>query len=132
MAAAKKRVRRKRRKLSPEELTQICLDCGAKCCRYFALQIDEPDSDKEYEKVRWYLAHENTWVFVDEGKWYLLVNNKCRYLGQDLLCTVYDRRPDICRKHNQKNCERDSDIFYDIIFKSMEEFEQWLEDEGLV
>ncbi len=117
-------------KLSEKELTKMCIDCGSKCCKYLALEIDYPDCPDEYEKVRWYLIHENSWVFIDDDKWYLLINNKCRFLGDDGLCNYYDRRPEICREHNQKDCESDSAIFYDELFKSVEEFEKFLEENG--
>ena len=122
MCAAKK----KQKKPSVDKLARQCVECGARCCRYFALEIDEPDCREEYEKIRWYLAHEKTWVFTDDGTWYLMVLNPCAYLGEDNLCTIYDRRPRICREHSHDNCERDSDLFYDELFTSMEEFERWL------
>ncbi|RLD10555.1 MAG: YkgJ family cysteine cluster protein [Chlamydiae bacterium] len=123
-------LKKKKRKLSPEELTEMCIECGAKCCKYFSLEIDEPDCPDEYEDVRWYLCHENTWVFIDEGKWYLYLNNKCRYLDKNNLCSIYDKRPLICRKHNQKDCEINSDIFYDVLFKNIDDFEKYLELKG--
>jgi len=121
---------KKKRKLSDEELTEICTNCGAKCCKYFALEIDEPDCQDEYEDVRWYLCHENTWVFIDDGKWYLYLHNKCRYLDDNNLCTIYDSRPKICREHNQVDCEIDSDVFYDVLFKSQDDFLKYLELQG--
>ena len=78
--------RGKKKKLNTEELTQMCVACGAKCCTYFALEIDKANNPVEYEKVRWYLAHTKTWVFTDDGKWYLMVLNECEYLGPDKLC----------------------------------------------
>ena len=108
----------------------MCVDCGARCCKYYALEIDEADCPEEYEKIRWYLAHENTWVFIDSDKWYLLVNNKCRFLGRDSMCTIYDRRPSVCRDHDRTDCERDDSPFYDVLFKGMKEFEAYLEDIG--
>jgi len=125
-----KKKKKHKKKIDAEELTRMCVSCGAKCCTYFALEIDKADSSEEYEKVRWYLAHTKTWVFTDEDKWYLMVLNECEYLGEDKLCTDYENRPAICREHIQTNCERDDDIFYDELFKTTKEFENWLEIKG--
>ena len=119
-----------KRKLLTKELTEMCTMCGAKCCKYFSLEIDEPDCEAEYEDVRWYLCHEKTWVFIDEDKWYLYLMNKCRYLDENNLCSIYDKRPKICRQHDQKDCEIESDIFYDILFKNIDDFEKFLEMNG--
>jgi uncharacterized protein len=54
-----------------------CRECEAKCCKYFALQIDTPKRKSDFENIRWYLAHENVSVFVDKRKWFLNVDNKC-------------------------------------------------------
>jgi hypothetical protein len=126
----KKKKKKKKKKISAGKLTEICVSCGAKCCTYFALEIDEPDCPEEYEKIRWYLAHTKTWVFTDDGKWYLMVLNECEYLGDDMLCTNYENRPAICRDHTQDNCERKSDNFYDELFKTTRDFEDWLEVKG--
>ena len=115
-----------KRKLSDEELTEMCNSCGAKCCKYFSLEIDVPDCEDEFEDIRWYLCHEKTWVFIDEEKWYLYLMNKCRYLDKNNLCTIYDKRPRICREHNQKDCEIESDVFYDVLFKNIDDFEKFV------
>jgi len=82
-----------------------CEGCGGKCCRYFALQIDTPTEKRDFEDIRWYLCHENTKVFVEEGAWYLEVQNVCRYLDESGRCAKYKRRPTICREHAPANCE---------------------------
>ena len=121
-----KKKKKKKKKINSEDLTRMCVACGAKCCSYFALEIDLPDCPKEYEKIRWYLAHKKTWVFTDDGKWYLMVLNECEYLGDNMLCADYKNRPAICREHTQENCECDTDVFYDDLFKTTREFENWL------
>ncbi|MFP4052523.1 MAG: YkgJ family cysteine cluster protein, partial [Phycisphaerae bacterium] len=65
-------------------MTDQCAKCNGKCCRYFCLQIDEPDTYEEFEDVRWYLCHEDVSVHIDdEGDWYLSVMNACCFLDQD-------------------------------------------------
>ena len=41
----------------------LCQYCTAKCCRYFALPIETPESLEDWEFVRWYLLHEGATVF---------------------------------------------------------------------
>src|SRR5688500_14258599 len=85
--------------------TVLCEHCPAKCCRYFALPIDEPSEYTDYEFIRWFLLHEHATVFVEDGTWYLLVHTKCKHLGADNRCGIYATRPQICRDYSTENCE---------------------------
>jgi len=81
-------------------------NCKGLCCRYFALPIEPPQDWDDYDDIRWYLAHENVTVFVEDGDWYLNVKNKCRYLSEkDYSCQTYDKRPNICRQYNPGNSD---------------------------
>jgi uncharacterized protein len=108
-------------------VTASCKKCTGLCCRYFALQLDTPQDWDEFDDIRWYLSHENTTVFVEEGKWYLNVLNKCRYLSEkDYRCTNYEIRPKICRKYDTDGCDLTGDGYeYEMQFlndKQMEEY----------
>ena len=51
----------------------LCEYCTAKCCHYFALPIDTPETPEDFDFIRWYLLHERASVFLDEGdgtSWY--------------------------------------------------------------
>lgn len=82
-----------------------CSKCNARCCKYFALEIDRPESRNDFENIRWYISHEKTSVFIERGKWFLNVKNRCRYLDVDNRCTVYENRPAICRRLDTNGCE---------------------------
>ena len=58
----------------------LCEYCSAKCCRYFAMPIETPDSFEDMEFIRWYLLHEQASVFKEDDDWYLLVHTKCKHL----------------------------------------------------
>ncbi len=104
-----------------------CTKCDAKCCRYFALQIDTPKSKSDFENIRWYLAHKGVSVFIEKRKWYLDIANECRYLTKDHRCRVYDKRPLVCREHSPGTCELVSgDFGHDRAFRNMEEFDRYL------
>ena len=109
-------------------LATYCPQCDAACCKYFAFEIDEPEDEEELDKVFWFLVHEGATVFVDEGKWYLQISNKCRYLAPDGRCGIYEKRPQVCREYGlgedgEPNCEfTGHDYGYDMEFKTPEAF----------
>jgi Fe-S-cluster containining protein len=105
----------------------LCDHCTAKCCRYFALPIDTPDSREELEYIRWYLLHERATVFVEEETWYLLVHTVCRHLQDDHRCGIYDTRPQICRDYSTKECEYEDEWTYDKYFETPEQIYEYME-----
>lgn len=99
-----------------------CATClPAKCCTYFAIQIDGPRSKEDFEDYLWFIAHEGVSMYVDAGKWYLQVETRCRMLGRNNLCTIYDARPKICADYTPEDCDRDDPPQYEREFKSYEQ-----------
>jgi len=82
-----------------------CNKCSALCCRYFALEIDKPTTRNDFENIRWYISHEKTSVFIQRGKWYLNVKNRCKHLDGGNRCAMYENRPAICRRLDASGCE---------------------------
>ncbi len=109
------------------EGSNICEHCNARCCRYYALPIDKPETYKEFDFVRWYLLHEKTSVFIDDGVWFLLVDNKCKNLGDDNRCMIYEKRPQICREYSNKKCEFENDFLYEYYFDNPDQIEEYAE-----
>ncbi|NLF38076.1 YkgJ family cysteine cluster protein [bacterium] len=114
-----------RRRFSSAERDALCIACGALCCKDFAIEISAPSCHKDAERIRWYLSHERTRVFIRDDHWYLLVANRCRHLGQDNRCTAHESRPDVCRRHSRKECERGGRVFYDHLFNAPQEFDAY-------
>jgi Fe-S-cluster containining protein len=83
----------------------LCERCTALCCRYFALPIDTPRTPADYDDIRWYLAHESVHIFIEDGDWFLAIQTRCQYLGDDNRCGVYEDRPRICREYTTDNCD---------------------------
>jgi Fe-S-cluster containining protein len=112
-----------------------CHECAALCCRYYALQIDTPESEEDFEAIRWYLMHGSTWVWVDEGDWYLQVEQECRNLGPSGECLVYETRPQICRDYGLPEAGEEAeeapcdyfaeDASHDLEFRSPGELERY-------
>ena len=105
-----------------------CERCTGLCCRYFALPLDTPEEWGAFDDIRWYLCHEDVTVFVEEGDWYLNVNNKCKHLSpDDYRCLIYDKRPRICRNYKTDDCDRTSDEYnYELHFTSAEQMEEYM------
>jgi len=126
-AIATHRPKRKphREELEPGEI--LCSHCAAKCCSYFALPIDPPETWEDFEHIRWYLLHEGATVFIEDDCWYLLVYNRCKYLRDDHLCSNYQTRPRICRDYGTKNCEYEDEWVYDHYWETPEQVEEYAE-----
>jgi Fe-S-cluster containining protein len=109
--------------LKPGEV--LCDHCTAKCCRYFALPIDEPKTRRDFDFVRWYLLHDRATVFTEDDTWYILVHTVCRHLQPDQRCGIYETRPEICREYSVENCEYEDDWVYDRYFETPEQVEEY-------
>lgn len=83
----------------------LCEHCTAACCRYLAIEIDKPRSRRDYDDIRWYLMHEGISIFVEEGSWFLQIETRCKNLGLDHRCQIYDVRPAICRDFEPGECD---------------------------
>ena len=105
----------------------LCEYCTAKCCRYFALPIDSPDTLNEFDYVRWFLLHGQASVFVEDESWYLLVHTVCKHLQADNRCGIYETRPEICRAYTTDNCEYDEDSTYEKYFETPEQVAEYVE-----
>ncbi len=115
-----------RRKDLPQD-ANLCEYCTAKCCRYFALPIETPETRKEFEYIRWYLLHGRASVFTEDGDWYLLVHTECKHLQADQRCGIYETRPPICREYSTKNCEYEDEWTYEKYFETPEQVAEYTE-----
>ena len=105
-----------------------CARCPALCCHYVSTEIDPPSSDRDVQNIRWYLMHADVRIFIDEGGiWYLQFMSRCRYLGEDNLCQIYETRPQMCREHSVDDCEWHGDYDFEHHFKSYDQLRKWVE-----
>jgi Fe-S-cluster containining protein len=105
----------------------LCEFCTGKCCRYFCLPIDTPETWDDYDSIRWYLAHGQTLVYVEKKTWYLLVFTRCKFLTRDNRCGIYLNRPKICREYSTDDCEYDSEWEFEKIFETPEQIWEYAE-----
>jgi uncharacterized protein len=96
-----------------KERTDYCEGCESRCCKYFTVPLDVPEDADDFDALKWYILHEGVSIYIDDdGDWYVNFVSRCRALGADGLCKVYDDRPEICRTHDYDVCEKD-DTPYD-------------------
>lgn len=82
-----------------------CLTCGL-CCTYIAVAIDAPSSVKSATEILWHLYHDHVSVYRDsDDEWMVQFETRCRHLGSDNRCAIYETRPPICRTYSEVTCE---------------------------
>jgi len=105
-----------------------CTDCG-KCCTYVGVEIERPTRVRYVSDILWYLYHENVYVYVDgTGDWSVHFEARCRNLGDDLLCRIYEQRPHICRGFDDTTCEVNDHTHGSLTFRQPGEFLDWLRE----
>lgn len=105
----------------------LCDYCSAKCCKYFALPIEEPTCIEDFEFIRWYILHDGATVFTEDDTWYLLVHSVCKELQPDNRCGIYQTRPKICRDYSTKGCEYEDNWTYDRYFETPEQVAEYID-----
>ncbi len=110
-----------------------CRTCGGRCCRYVVVEIDRPRSKADRDEVRWFLAHENVWVYIDgdDRSWNVQFFTPCRHLDAEGRCRIYRRRFQICREHDTATCEASDGEQTDLVFRTTEDFDRWYRAECL-
>lgn len=104
----------------------LCDQCVALCCRYFAFEIDRPETKRDFGDLRWYLLHEDTIIFVEDARWFVQINRPCKALLPDNRCGIYENRPSICREYTTKDCDWHGDDYgYDHLFTEAEQIERF-------
>ncbi len=111
----------------PAPPTVECTEC-ARCCTYVGVGINAPTTARLATDVLWYLYHENVTVYADaDGEWSVMFETRCRNLGEDRLCRVYDSRPHICRGFDNRSCDVNDPSEKALSFAAPREFLGWLE-----
>lgn len=113
-------------KMSTGEALAICQRCRATCCTYMAIEIDEPTTVADFQNIRWYCAHKETWVFREDGSWYVVFNTPCEHLQADYSCGIYETRPQVCRDHKFGECDYFLRGEFDLELRMIEEVDAYL------
>jgi Fe-S-cluster containining protein len=111
----------------PDWLKQCTKLCLGACCKYIGVPIDAPDTAREWDDWRWYVAHEGISIYKDAGSWYLNIETRCTYLDKDLKCGIYETRPQTCAEYDPSACEwQEPDAVWDMHFATPEDIEAHL------
>jgi uncharacterized protein len=105
-----------------------CKNCKAKCCKEIAVSIKTPKTEKDWDEIRWLVAHKNVQVYKDlENDWLVEFFTSCEQLNKKNKCKIYEKRPLTCKKHQSKDCIiTGPNDYYKILFKNLEEVEKYL------
>lgn len=112
------------------DTNSLCDQCVALCCRYYAFEIDKPTTRRDFEDLRWFILHEDTTIFVEDGEWYLQINRKCKALLPDNRCGVYENRPQMCREYKTNDCDwhAEEEYEYDHVFSEPDQLQRFAEE----
>lgn len=105
-----------------------CSDCPAMCCHDLTIDIKKPRTRYDIDVLKWKLNYENIGIYVRNRRWHMIVKSKCQFLGEDNMCTIYEKRDDICKSHMPPNCERFGE-WYDRMFTHPDDLEAYLQAE---
>jgi len=107
-----------------------CKGCNSKCCKYIATEIDVPEEKEDFENIKWYVCHKNTYVFVnEEDEWYLEFITPCEHLDENGWCKIYNERPKICRDYDQEQCLfHNPDYSEKYRFEKIEDVEKYINE----
>ncbi|MBU8920363.1 MAG: YkgJ family cysteine cluster protein [Bacteroidales bacterium] len=118
---------KQKKKLKNKKAKNQCEDCiPAKCCMYFSVEIDEPEDMDDWNDMLWIMTHRDVQIYMDDERWFVMVNNPCRFYDPVKGCMIYPVRPNICRTHTWEDCEFERDYDFDLHFHSYEELERYI------
>ena len=106
-----------------------CDKCDGNCCQVLVIEIETPETRDDFEDIKWYLYHPGVSVYIDtDNAWNVQFDSKCRYLGGNGRCLIYDKRTPVCRKARVEECHVNKKEIREF-FGSVENYEKWLEEE---
>ncbi len=116
---------KKTKKKTQKRTLTKCDDCPAKCCHDLVMHITKPRTSDDIDELKWELQYDTIRVFILNYRWHRIIQGRCMYLDEHNFCTIYDRRPSRCRKHNPPGCEHFGE-FYDVMISTPEELDKHL------
>ena len=109
---------------------KTCEECKQECCKSVIVEIDEPTTKKDWEDIKWKVAHKNVKVLKDnEEDWCVEFLTDCNHLREDGGCEIYDKRPEMCSGHSPETCVINGEgDYYEIIFHNIKDVEKYLSE----
>jgi len=109
-----------------------CEECNGKCCRDVSIEMDAPKKFEDFEILKWFLAHKNISVYIDqEGEWLVEFKTDCKFLNKDSTCKIYKERYAICQDHEPDECIKNgSGKHYKTFFKNADDVDKYMKKIG--
>lgn len=86
--------------------SEICIRCSG-CCNYVVLPIDKPKTKTNIDQYTWFLLHKNVQIYIDnDDSWNILFITPCTKLKANGGCSIYEKRPKICKDYSPESCSR--------------------------
>lgn len=114
-----------------DQFTICTQDCGARCCRYITIEINPPRAQRDWDEMRWWLAHEGVVVSKDEDGWNVHVETRCQNLRADNACAIYPHHMDTCESYDAKTCEFTGPLDQEFELRSELDLARYIERRGL-
>ena len=107
---------------------KTCSECNQECCKSVIVEIDKPTTHEDWEDVKWQVAHKNVQVILDnDDSWCIEFLTPCEMMLENGKCTIYDKRPLMCRNHSAETCVINGEgDFYEVVLNSIEDVEKYL------
>ncbi|MFA6416704.1 MAG: YkgJ family cysteine cluster protein [Patescibacteria group bacterium] len=111
--------------IKEETNKQKCDGCSD-CCQYATVIIEKPKTKLDLEEIIWQILHGLELEIDHEGDWLLTIYHPCSALDKNGLCSIYDKRPEICRRHQHAECSRYCSVQPKYLIKTREEFLEFI------
>ncbi|MFH0919869.1 MAG: YkgJ family cysteine cluster protein [Fibrobacterota bacterium] len=110
------------------KLPDPCTSCTGTCCRSVSVQWEPPDTEADWDNLKWLVAHKNVNVYKDfDGDWLVEFLTDCDYLDSNNRCKIYEKRMEICQTHPTEDCERYAEGDYaEVIFRNLADVDNYL------
>ena len=107
-----------------------CGKCDGKCCRDVSIEIDKPENFDDFETIKWFLAHKNIIVYIDnDGDWMVEFETDCKFLDENNNCKIYSERYKMCLEHEPNECIMNGDgEHYERIFRTAEDIDSYMKE----
>lgn len=94
-----------------------CKKCSL-CCYNVSVEVDEPEDADDIDQYVWLLLHEGLSIYVEDDQWYVEFKCRCSALNDDGTCSIYEHRPELCKRYDPKECLKHGEQdYYELIFK---------------
>lgn len=109
-----------------------CDKCDGRCCRDVTVEIDKPTSFGDFEDLKWMIAHQNVYVYLDEeNDWVVEFRTPCNFLDDKNRCSIYKRRYKMCSDHDPEACIINGEgKHYKIFFKTEKDVDKYMKKIG--